>query len=61
MEIPVTEISAAETSATEILIMKVHVMEAVEEKITVEKTVWKEINAKQFAERKNMQQITAVQ
>ena len=61
MEIPVTEISAVKTSAAEIFTMEIPAMEAVEEKITMGKTVWKEINTKQFTERKSVQQIAAVQ
>lgn len=55
------EISAAGTPAAEIIAMEIHAMEAAEEKITIGKTVWKEINMKQFIERKSVQQITAVQ
>lgn len=55
------EISAAGTPAAEIFAMEIPAMEAAEEKITIGKTVWKEINMKQFIERKSVQQITAVQ
>ena len=50
MEIPATETT-----------MEVFAMEAAKEKIVVEKTVWNEINAKQFGEKKSVQLIIAVQ